>query len=57
MLHCHGVVVRHEGGSVECADGSCPGDLVLHDFVVDCAELGARCCEIAAGALPGRRAG
>ena len=46
MLHCHAVLVRHEDGSVECTDENCPGEVVAHDFVLDCAEAAARCCEV-----------
>jgi hypothetical protein len=44
LAHCHGTLVRHADGSVECLDSpSCDGDPVVHDFVVTCAETGCGC--------------
>lgn len=45
LLHCHGTVVRHEDGSVECTQPRCAGTAELHDFVIDCRDVQSRCCD------------
>lgn len=44
-MHCHGTLVRHGNGDSECTQDGCPGEIVVHDFVVDCFEVFAICCE------------
>jgi hypothetical protein len=37
LAHCHGTLVRHADGTVECTDDGCPGtDAGLHDLRVVC---------------------
>jgi len=43
LEHCHGVVIRHAGGSFVCVeDPDCPVPEPGHHFATDCAEPG--CC-------------
>jgi hypothetical protein len=37
LIHCHGTLVRHADGTVECTDEGCPGaDLDLHELRLSC---------------------
>ena len=41
---CGGTLVVHGDGSHDCEhDARCGADRLLHEHVVDCAELGCRC--------------
>ena len=44
LLHCHGTLIRHDDGTVECSQPGCGGDATMHDFVVTCVEIQATCC-------------
>ncbi|WP_219414316.1 hypothetical protein [Pseudonocardia nigra] len=42
--HCHGTLVRHENGTVECTELSCRVlELDRHDLVVECTEVRRTC--------------
>ncbi len=44
LEHCHGVLVRHPDGRLECVeDTACPGREPAHPWVVGCAEVGCAC--------------
>ncbi len=34
LVHCHGTLVRHTRGDVECSDPGCEGRVAVHDFVM-----------------------
>lgn len=42
--HCHGTLVEHHDGSVDCTDDGC-ADLAMlrHELVISCAELAGGC--------------
>lgn len=44
--HCHGTLVLHGSGAVECTEPSC-AELVLvrHVLVVECHEMSCRCAD------------
>lgn len=44
FLHCHGTLVRHDDGAFECSEAACVGDAVLHEFVIECADVSPGCC-------------
>lgn len=45
LLHCHGTLVRHVVGEVECTESGCAGEIVMHDVVLLCCDVaGAGCC-------------
>jgi hypothetical protein len=44
LLHCHGTLVRHGEGEVECSDPRCAGRLAVHDFVIVCDDVQSGCC-------------
>ena len=44
LLHCHGTLVRHGDGTVECTEPECGGDAAMHEFAVSCEEVQATCC-------------
>ncbi len=48
LLHCHGTLVRHASGEVECSDPGCAGKAGVHDFVIGCDDVQSGCCESAA---------
>ena len=52
LAHCHGVLVVHVTGSLECDEHGCSGDLDVHVWQVGCDEVegGCGCDPIAAGA-------
>ena len=44
LEHCHGVLVRHGDGRLECVDeAACAGGAPAHGWAVPCIELGCRC--------------
>jgi hypothetical protein len=46
LVHCHGTLVQHADGTIECTDDTCPGtDLVFHELriVCDLSEQGCHC--------------
>lgn len=45
VLHCHGVVIVHVTGEVECTEVGCTGRLDVHAWLVPCDEVegGCRC--------------
>jgi hypothetical protein len=44
LAHCHGTLVLHADGTVECDDQArCGADDLLHDLWVACDELGCGC--------------
>jgi hypothetical protein len=44
--HCHGTLVVHVDGDLECTDPGCVDpDRVRHDMVVDCLGTLPGCCE------------
>ena len=44
LEHCHGVLVRHGDGHLECVEeAACTGGGPAHDWAVPCAEVGCRC--------------
>lgn len=50
LEHCHGVLVLHADGRVECWElPGCAGELVEHDHEVACDELGCGCLGDEAG--------
>jgi hypothetical protein len=49
--HCHGTLVMHADGTVDCTDAACElGDLIRHAFVIDCAAVLGGCCAAEDGA-------
>ncbi|WP_088281917.1 hypothetical protein [Kineosporia sp. A_224] len=59
LVHCHGTLVRHSGGDVECSDPGCEGRVAVHDFVIRCGDVESGCCAqppvrlpVPAGRLP-----
>ena len=43
--HCHGTLVVHDGGTVDCTDAACDfPDLLRHAFIVDCIAVRGGCC-------------
>jgi hypothetical protein len=43
--HCHGSLVAHVDGDVECTEPDCPDtDDIRHDMVIDCAGTLPGCC-------------
>ena len=44
LVHCHGTLVRHAEGDVECSDPGCAGRVAVHDFVIRCADVETGCC-------------
>jgi len=50
LEHCHGVLVLHADGRVECLEVlRCEGAVVEHDHEVQCDELGCGCIGDEAG--------
>ena len=46
LEHCHGVLVRHGDGRLECVeDATCGGGEPAHAWAVPCAEVGCGCGE------------
>lgn len=44
LAHCHGTLVLHADGTVECEDVEvCGGDELQHELWVACDELGCGC--------------
>ena len=44
LEHCHGVLVRHGDGHLECVEGAvCGGGAPAHVWAVPCAEVGCGC--------------
>ncbi|GAA1993045.1 hypothetical protein [Amycolatopsis minnesotensis] len=55
--HCHGTLVVHVGGALDCTDANCADlDRVRHTLIVDCEFLGACDCHVPDRAEPLRRA-
>jgi hypothetical protein len=49
--HCHGTLVRHADGSVECSDPTCVVPAVdAHGLVLTCADAGRCACADAVAA-------
>jgi hypothetical protein len=44
LVHCHGTLVQHAEGDLECSDPGCAGRVAVHDFVILCDDVQARCC-------------
>ncbi|MBI4943661.1 MAG: hypothetical protein HY830_23215 [Actinobacteria bacterium] len=44
LVHCHGTLVRHTRGDVECSDPGCEGRVAVHDFVIRCGDVESGCC-------------
>ncbi len=42
--HCHGTLVRHADGRVECIEPGCPPERGRHEFVVECGAETPGCC-------------
>jgi hypothetical protein len=43
--HCHGTLVAHGDGTVDCTDATCAGaDPLRHALIVDCAAVLGGCC-------------
>ena len=50
LIHCHGTLVFHADGTVDCTDEGCPGsDHVLHELRLQCevSEQGCHCLLVA----------
>ncbi|SFQ30198.1 hypothetical protein SAMN05421810_10610 [Amycolatopsis arida] len=46
--HCHGTLVLHADGFVECTDPACPdADEPRHFLTIDCAEIDGGCACVA----------
>lgn len=46
LAHCHGVLVRHADGRIECIeDTGCDAGEPTHEWAVACAEVGCGCGE------------
>jgi hypothetical protein len=44
LEHCHGVLVRHGDGDLECIeDADCAGGAPTHGWALDCTEVGCAC--------------
>lgn len=44
LLHCHGTLVLHADGSVECDVEDCGVAEEAHELVLMCTEVDPRCC-------------
>ncbi|WP_433564114.1 hypothetical protein ACQP1O_01300 [Nocardia sp. CA-151230] len=54
--HCHGTLIVHAAGSVECTESDCfDTDRSRHLFVADCSAMAGGCACAAAAAETGRR--
>ena len=54
LWHCHGTLVRHTDGTVECCDETCPDVHARHAFELSCADIAPSCCAgVAATSLTG----
>jgi hypothetical protein len=43
--HCHGTLVVHSDGTVDCTDAACEfPDLLRHALIIDCAAVLGGCC-------------
>jgi hypothetical protein len=43
LAHCHGTLVLHADGVLDCVEAVCGADPSLHAWWVPCIELAARC--------------
>ncbi len=50
LVHCHGTLVRHGDGEVECSNPRCAGRVAVHDFVIVCEDVQSGCCRERPGA-------
>ncbi|MEU6582683.1 hypothetical protein [Nocardia sp. NPDC046763] len=54
--HCHGTLIVHATGSVECTESDCfETDRSRHLFVADCSDMAGGCGCAAAAADTGRQ--
>lgn len=46
--HCHGTLLEHHDGAIECTEGDCANlDQLRHDLMVTCESIVGECgCEI-----------
>jgi hypothetical protein len=52
LTTCTGILVRHADGSHDCDHaGTCGTDLLVHDWVLDCADTSCDCGHDAAADL------
>ncbi|MBD0292485.1 MAG: hypothetical protein ICV70_02775 [Jiangellaceae bacterium] len=43
--HCHGTLLLHRDGTLDCTDDACDDlEPLRHGLVVDCAAVAAGCC-------------
>ena len=54
LEHCHGVLVRHPDGGLECIEHpGCDGTEPTHGWAVACTEIGWNCTRETPSPLPG----
>ena len=41
--HCHGTVIHHVCGRIECTEEGCERPEVVHAFTIDCDAIGCTC--------------
>ena len=58
LAHCHGVLVVHATGVVECDEAGCTAEVQLHAWQLSCCEIegGCRCDAELTVMAPRRRA-